>query len=140
MGQARWAPAWPPVVFAALLLATAALLLRERLGAWGPGNLLFTPAAQRDPRCRHWAAVDRLGGCVAWDGASGLLAAELLAPEGSRTVPVAILDPQAPEVCGRGRLGAGTSWACLGPCTGRRPQLFACCEALPHSGWIAKLA
>lgn len=65
MGQARWAPAWPPVVFAALLLATAALLLRERLGAWGPGNLLFTPAAQRDPRCRHWAAVDRLGGCVA---------------------------------------------------------------------------
>ena len=104
------------------------------------GGAAATAAAEAGTIRLQLAGGQRLGGCVAWDGASGLLAAELLAPEGSRTVPVAILDPQAPEVCGRGRLGAGTSWACLGPCTGRRPQLFACCEALPHSGWIAKLA
>ncbi len=40
----------------------------------------------------------RLGGRVAWDRASGLLAAELQAEEGASTIAVAILDPQAPEV------------------------------------------
>lgn len=67
MGEARrWGPAWPTVAGAALLLATAALLAREQLGGWDPSSLLFSPAGPRgDPRCRHWAAVDRLGGCVA---------------------------------------------------------------------------
>lgn len=47
------------------------------------------------------AGGQRLGGCVAWDPACGLLAAELQqqgSSSGSGSIPIAILDPQAPEV------------------------------------------
>lgn len=61
-----------------------------------------------------------LGGCVAWDRASGLLAVELKAEDSSRpgggaavAASVAILDPQAPEVSRFGE--AALAWPALRP-------------------------
>lgn len=73
MGEAQRRPAWPAAAVTLLLVATAALVLREQLGGWVPphrGFSVFGPPQQRErpppPHCRHWAAVDRLaGGCVA---------------------------------------------------------------------------
>jgi hypothetical protein len=50
----------------------------------------------------QFAAGQQLGGCLAWDRASGLLAIELqpnsTGGDGSGSIPVAIVDPQSPEV------------------------------------------
>ena len=68
---------------------------------------------------REHEGGQRLGGCVAWDLASGLLAVELIAGRepatgGGEAASVAILDPQAPEVRGC----SGGAQACL-LCVGR---------------------
>lgn len=65
-------------------------------GDGGSGGGL--PALEPGSLRLQLAGGQRLGGRVAWDAASGLLAAELQAEQGSSTIPVAILDPQAPEV------------------------------------------
>ena len=81
--------------------------------AAGGGRAALPPGAVR----LLFGGARRLAGCVAWDSASGLLAVELQpdagedesggATRGGMTIPVAILDPQAPEVpegCCMGRL------------------------------------
>lgn len=52
----------------------------------------------------QFAGGQRLGTCVEWDRCSGLLAVELQPAAGRSAgggIRVAILDPQAPQVCSR---------------------------------------
>lgn len=91
-----------------------------RLPALEPGSLRL-----------QLAGGHRLGGRVAWDRANGLLAAELQAEEGAGTIPVAILDPQAPEVRGADRTCVGFSKL---PPLGLLRQQVHC----PPHPWVAR--
>jgi hypothetical protein len=68
----------------------------------GSGGAAAAAAGEAGSVRLQFAAGQRLGGCLAWDRASGLLAAELqpnstgFGDNGS--IPVAIVDPQSPEV------------------------------------------
>lgn len=70
-------------------------------GAAAAAGPLPPPALEPGSLRLQFAGGRRLGGCLAWDRASGLLAVELQADEdaaGSSSIPVAIVDPQEPEV------------------------------------------
>jgi hypothetical protein len=86
--EGRWAPSAP-----------------AGQAAGGQPTCGVPPAQWRPPHAGtvrlQFTDRQRLGGCVAWDRASGLLAIELQASaeDGSGdAAAVAILDPQAPEV------------------------------------------